>query len=128
MVRVPLSAVFLAAFFMPQPTTAQVMMTVPLVCLERGDLVDTLVTRHGERPVGRGVTDGGGLVERYESPGGRTWTWVLSTPGGLACVVATGQGWQDRKSEAEGQRSEAGGDGEFMKARGVVPPRRLLRE
>jgi hypothetical protein len=109
-------------------STAQVMMTVPLVCLERAGLIGSLMTRHGERPVGRGVTDGGGLVERYESPGGRTWTWVLFAPGGLACVVAAGQAWQDRKSENEGQRSEAGGDGELMKARGIVPPRRSLRE
>ena len=107
---------------------AQGMMTVPLVCLERAGLVEALRTRHGERPVGRGVTDGGGLVERYESAGGRTWTWVLFTPGGLACVVAAGQSWQDRKPETEGQRSDAEGDGGLMKARGLVPPRRLLRK
>lgn len=114
--------------FWTSVAAAQVMMTVPLVCLERAGLVEALRTQHGERPVGRGVTDGGGLVERYESAAGRTWTWVLSTPGGLACVVAAGQAWQDRKPETEGQRSDAGGYGRRAKARGLVPPRCLLRE
>jgi hypothetical protein len=105
-------------------TAAQVVVTVPLVCFERAGLVEALVARHGERPVGRGVTDGGALVERYESVGGRTWTWVLSTPAGLACVVAAGQAWQDRKPEDDGHRSEAGGrgDGKLMKSAGFVPP------
>ncbi len=105
--RAALGCVATAAFSMAGPAVAQVTVALPLVCAERREVLRDLAERYGENPAGRGVTNGGGLVERWQNPEQGTWTWVLITPGGLACLVAAGEGWRERRPAA-GRRGAQG--------------------
>ena len=41
-----------------------------------------------------GVTANGGLLEVLTTKDGSTWTIILSTPRGLTCLTAAGEGWR----------------------------------
>lgn len=62
-------------------------------CAPRDAVLERLGTRYSEAPVGVGVTQQGALVEVLASDGG-TWSIVISTPDGLSCLVAAGDGWR----------------------------------
>jgi len=47
-----------------------------------------------EALVARGVTSGGGLVEVLTDAKGATWTIIVTTPEGVSCLVADGEGWR----------------------------------
>ena len=64
------------------------------VCLPRADMLSALEDRHGERPVGIGVTKAGELIEILASSRGQTWTILVTEPHGPTCVLSTGYGWQ----------------------------------
>ena len=36
----------------------------------------------------------GGVVEILTSPDGNTWTIIVTTPQGMSCLVAAGEGWR----------------------------------
>jgi hypothetical protein len=44
--------------------------------------------------VALGVTANGGLLEVLTAKDGSTWTIILSTPQGLTCMTAAGEGWR----------------------------------
>lgn len=50
---------------------------------------------HGERLVAFAATDGGQLLERFENPHSTSWTLIVARADGIACVIASGQGWQE---------------------------------
>ncbi len=81
--------VLVAAFFVAGPVLAASQ------CAQRSSGVELLARKYGERPVGRGVTHPNGqLFELYVSPESGSWTALLSLPGGLACQVGEGSGWE----------------------------------
>ena len=41
-----------------------------------------------------GVTNKGALVEVLTSADGGTWTIIVTTPQGMSCLVAAGEGWR----------------------------------
>ena len=55
--------------------------------------MERLGSHYAEEAVGVGVTQQGALVEVLASDGG-TWSIVISTPDGLSCLVAAGDGWR----------------------------------
>ena len=75
-----------------RPAAAQTPMQVD--CNWRAEVIAHLAKKYGEQPVASGVTSSGGLVELLTSPGGATWTIIVSTPNGTACLVGAGEGWR----------------------------------
>ena len=74
----------------PRPAAAQ---GAPRVCTERESLLAQLESKYGEVPVAIGVADGR-LVELLTAKDGVTWTIILTTPKGVFCLVASGDGWR----------------------------------
>ena len=65
-------------------------------CKERADVLGHLAKKYGEVPVAVGVTNKGGLVEVLTTGDGNTWTIIVSTPDGMSCMVAAGEGWRTK--------------------------------
>lgn len=66
----------------------------PMVCGKRTDLVQQLDEKYGETRRSLGVTAGRGLVELYASEETGSWTILVTTPQGTACLMAAGQAFQ----------------------------------
>jgi hypothetical protein len=68
----------------------------PGPCGQRAAVLNHLALQYGERRVARGLSDSGAILEIVASDDGRTWTALLTFPGGragepaLACLLATG--------------------------------------
>jgi len=60
-------------------------------CAPRDAVVARLAEVYDEVARLRGLTLGGEMMEIYLAPSG-TWTVVVTNPGGIACVVAAGEG------------------------------------
>ncbi len=63
------------------------------VCAARDGLLNQLEQKYGEVPVAIGVADGR-LVELLTAKDGMTWTIILTSPKGVSCLIASGEGWQ----------------------------------
>jgi len=61
-------------------------------CMDRTTLVERLADTYGESQVSWGLATGQ-IIEVWASPSG-SWTVMRSLPGGVSCIVATGQHWQ----------------------------------
>lgn len=64
-----------------------------LACQTRDALLAQLDRQYGEAPVAVGVS-GGALVELLSAEDGGTWTLVVTSPKGISCMVAAGEGWR----------------------------------
>src|SRR5688572_11040528 len=86
-----------AALFLIFPTIAEAQ--VP--CAARDEIVSQITQRFKETPEANGITPDGMLLEVFVSEA-RSWTILLTTPQGIACIAATGENWerQSRKPEA----------------------------
>src|SRR3546814_17913127 len=78
-------------------------------CDQRESVLQVLQQKYKEQPIALGVTHNGGLVEVLTTGNGNTWSIIVTTPHGMYCLVAAGDGWQamqqvDRKSAGEGKR------------------------
>ena len=79
-------AALVAAFSLPASAQHQ--------CNTRESVMALLANRYRESPVAVGVTNTGGLVEVLASKDGSTWTIIVTTPQGMSCLVAAGEGWR----------------------------------
>lgn len=61
-------------------------------CNKRDNVLELLAKKYKETPVAIGVTNTGGLVELLTAKNG-SWTIILTTPRGMSCLAATGEGW-----------------------------------
>ena len=80
-----------------EPLAAPVALSAPMppACLPRADLLAHLAKKYSEAPVAAGMTiDGRGLVEVLTTGDGGTWTIIVTTPQGMSCLVAAGEGWR----------------------------------
>ncbi len=76
------------------PASAQ---GAPAACGARDGLLSQLAQKYGEVPVAIGVTGGvggGALIELLTAKDGLTWTLILTSPQGLSCLIASGEGWR----------------------------------
>lgn len=88
---VPLAVFFTAisySFLQAAPASAQPQ------CGMRASILEVLDQKYGETPVAVGVTEGGGLLEVISSADGVTWSILVTSPEGVACLVAAGEGWR----------------------------------
>jgi hypothetical protein len=95
MIRFALSA--LIALGMAIPSVADA------ACASRGKLIETLSSKFSEAPVAMGLSNSGGVVEILTSPGGDTWTIIVTTPDGMSCMIAAGESWEDKPTVKVGQ-------------------------
>ena len=63
-------------------------------CNTRDSVMSQLKDKYNEEPTAIGVTHNGGLIEVITSPGGKTWSIVITSPQGMSCLVAAGEGWR----------------------------------
>lgn len=64
------------------------------MCSDPARAAAYLMTKYGESRIGVGVRAGGDLMEIFANPESGTWTVLMTRPGGLACMVASGEAWQ----------------------------------
>ena len=78
------------------PTDAQAQMA----CGTRDAVVAKLGDKYGEVRRGGGLAQPTAIFEIWASEATGTWTILKTTPNGLTCVMAAGDGWQDDPGEA----------------------------
>ena len=62
-------------------------------CNPRDRMLELLLHEFQERRVALGITSGGGLLEVVSNAAG-TWTIIVTSPKGMACIVSIGEGWR----------------------------------
>lgn len=73
------------------PVTAQ----VSPVCAARAEMLDVLARRFDETVLAMGLS-GSGLTEVWANRETGTFTVTFVAPDGTTCIVASGEGWEDR--------------------------------
>ena len=68
------------------------------VCGERDRFTNKLENTYAERPIAMGLTEKGAVLEVFASQRG-SWTFLITLPSGLTCVVASGQSWETLATE-----------------------------
>jgi hypothetical protein len=63
-------------------------------CDQRDSVLQVLQQKYKEQPIALGVTHNGGLVEVLTTGNGNTWSIIVTTPQGMSCLVAAGEGWK----------------------------------
>ena len=63
-------------------------------CNTRDSILADLASRYQEAPIAMGVTSSGGLIEVLSDGKGGTWSIIVSGPDGIACLIASGDGWR----------------------------------
>lgn len=69
-------------------------------CDQRDSVLKLLAQKYKEAPVAIGVTHNGGLVEVLSTGSGTTWSIIVTTPTGMSCLVAAGEGWRVKEQVA----------------------------
>lgn len=64
-------------------------------CFSQADLYATLSAEYGEAPQAQGLSGDGMLMQVWA--GESTWTLLIVTPEGQACVIATGLDFMDAR-------------------------------
>ena len=62
-------------------------------CGERTKFMNKLEETFAERPIAMGLTEKGAVLEVFASQHG-SWTFLITMPSGLTCVVASGRSWE----------------------------------
>ena len=65
------------------------------VCGPHEKIVTQLQTGYSESRSGYGLSGNGSLVELFVSKEKGTWTFMLTRPDGMTCLVASGGNWED---------------------------------
>ena len=89
-VRIGLFAALIAASLMFDASAVSAQL---IPCGERYTILKTLKQQYDEQRTAFGVTADGRLLEVVVSPRG-SWTILLTRPGGLTCLVTSGDGWR----------------------------------
>ncbi len=63
-----------------------------MLCFERVDMLNRLASEYGEELIEVKMMEEHGLLEVLKSRTKGTWTLLLTKPGGISCVQATGRG------------------------------------
>lgn len=73
-------------------------------CGDRQEILAQLQGTYDEKPTAFGTTGTGGVVELTTSKSG-SWTLMLSLPNGRACLIATGEDWEQWTQQLTGRDS-----------------------
>ena len=90
--RLPLLAIFVFGGFTTYLVAAA---QAGAACEPRSSMVATLASEYGETRRGVGLAGPTAVFEVWASADTGSWTILKTTPDGLACVMAVGDGWQN---------------------------------
>ena len=93
------AAAFLASALLSGAGAAQT------ACAPRAEVLEILRGRYGEAVVAGGVTTKGVLLEVVASDDGGTWTIIATSPAGVSCLVAAGEGWRRVEAKPQGPQT-----------------------
>jgi hypothetical protein len=68
-------------------------------CAPRDQVMDLLATKYGETRQGMGIANNSAVMEVFASDNTGTWTITVSSPDGIMCLVASGQGYEKMADE-----------------------------
>lgn len=68
-----------------------------MTCLDRSQMIDTLVDQYGEQLAEVRMVENEGLIEMHVSPRSGSWTALLTDEDGVSCVIAVGKGLDPEK-------------------------------
>ncbi|SEG04870.1 hypothetical protein [Bosea lathyri] len=88
-----LSIVWLVLAALGLATVAQAQAPRGPPCSDRTQVIAHLQSLFGEREIGSGLANGGFVLELFANQSG-SWTVFATTPQGLSCLIASGQGWE----------------------------------
>src|SRR5688572_20602763 len=88
---------------MPAPAAAATM----IWCGPHDDVTSILVEDFQEQREAIGLSDAGSLMEMFASAAG-SWTIVLTSPTGLACIIASGENFE--RGQPAAPKARAGKD------------------
>ena len=71
-----------------------------MACGTRDSVVEKLGEKYGEVRRGGGLAGPTTIFEIWASDVTGTWTILKTTPNGLTCILAVGDGWHDDAGEA----------------------------
>lgn len=74
-------------------------------CGERAKFMTNLANNFNEQPVAMGLTNKGAVIEVFSSNKSGSWTFLVTMPSGITCVVASGSGWELLKIKIAGEDS-----------------------
>ncbi len=94
--RILTTSVLILGMAEAAPPDAQAQMA----CGTRDAVVAKLGEKYGEVRRGGGLAGPTAIFEIWASEATGTWTILKTTPDGLACVMAVGDGWHDDAGEA----------------------------
>ncbi len=86
----------------PAGAQMQYFAPVQMVCGKRADMVRQLGEKYGETRRSMGLAAGRGVVELYASEETGSWTILITSPQGTACMMAAGQAFQIEPVKAAG--------------------------
>tara|TARA_Y100000034_G_scaffold14971_1_gene15754 strand:+ start:7617 stop:8015 length:399 start_codon:yes stop_codon:yes gene_type:complete len=61
--------------------------------VDRALVVQQLLEKHAEKPVGMGIAANGHIIELFTSPDGSTWTLIMTSPNGKSVMLGSGEYW-----------------------------------
>ena len=73
-----------------------------MVCGKRTEMVRQLSEKYGETRRSMGLAEGRGVVELYASEETGSWTILVTSPQGTACMMAAGESFQIEPVQAVG--------------------------
>lgn len=65
-----------------------------MLCGQRAEIIESIDQKYKERPAAYGLSGDKMMVELYTSERG-TWTMLMTRPGGVSCIMAVGQSWEN---------------------------------
>lgn len=95
MSRLPLAFTF-AAMLIAGPASAQ-FIDSETTCGARETVTERLEVRFGEIQQGTGLVSTNRILELWRSKDG-TWTILMTRPDGKTCILAAGQGWDEKNA------------------------------
>ena len=72
-----------------------------MFCVDRVDMLDRLASEYGEELIEVKEIEDQGLLELLVSRTVGTWTVLITRPGGISCVLATGKGLSTDENSLE---------------------------
>jgi hypothetical protein len=94
--------VLIAALTVSLVSTAAMAQSLP--CDDRDKVLELLAKKYSETPVAAGVTSGGALLEVLTNSKSGTWSIIITSPQGMSCLTATGEGWRNMEQIPLGQK------------------------
>lgn len=76
-------------------------------CAPRDMVVERLATKYGESRQSMGLGSNNAVIEVFASPVSGSWTIIVTTPRGIACLVASGQAYETMAEALPAEGSDA---------------------